>query len=123
MIRPIFVAFKLRISVCFAAYSVVSRRLNVSAACSGFRYALSVGAQFIRTGAVKHALVIGARRSRIIDFTGPEARGTMVRSGRGTRTSGESCWEMKSGPFYALERPSKNYMRWRNACSIWRRDI
>ncbi|AMV23048.1 3-oxoacyl-[acyl-carrier-protein] synthase 3 [Gemmata sp. SH-PL17] len=43
---------------------------DVSAACSGFLYALSVGAQFIRTGAAKHALVIGAEvLSRILDFT------------------------------------------------------
>lgn len=43
---------------------------DISAACSGFLYALSVGSQFIRTGAAKHALVIGAEvLTRIIDFT------------------------------------------------------
>jgi 3-oxoacyl-[acyl-carrier-protein] synthase-3 len=43
---------------------------DVAAACSGFLYALSVGSQFIRTGAAKHALVIGAEvLTRIIDFT------------------------------------------------------
>ncbi len=43
---------------------------DIAAACSGFLYALSVGSQFIRTGAVRHALVIGAEvLTRIIDFT------------------------------------------------------
>lgn len=43
---------------------------DVSAACSGFVYALSVGEQFIRTGTAKTALVVGADvLSRVIDFT------------------------------------------------------
>jgi 3-oxoacyl-[acyl-carrier-protein] synthase-3 len=43
---------------------------DVSAACSGFLYGLSVGAQFVRTGAVKHALIVGAEvLSRAIDFS------------------------------------------------------
>ncbi len=43
---------------------------DVTAACSGFLYALSVGTQFVRTGEAKHALVIGADvMTRIIDFT------------------------------------------------------
>jgi len=43
---------------------------DITAACSGFLYALSVGSQFVRTGAAKHALVIGAEvLTRITDFT------------------------------------------------------
>lgn len=43
---------------------------DIAAACSGFLYALSVGAQFVRTGAAKHALVVGAEvLTRITDFT------------------------------------------------------
>lgn len=43
---------------------------DLTAACSGFLYALSVGAQFVRTGAAKNALVIGAEvLTRILDFT------------------------------------------------------
>jgi 3-oxoacyl-[acyl-carrier-protein] synthase-3 len=43
---------------------------DVAAACSGFLYALSVGTQFVRTGAAKHALIIGAEvLTRTIDFT------------------------------------------------------
>jgi 3-oxoacyl-[acyl-carrier-protein] synthase-3 len=43
---------------------------DVGAACSGFVYALSVGAQFIQNGAIKRALVIGVDTlTRFIDFT------------------------------------------------------
>ncbi len=43
---------------------------DVSAACSGFIYALSVAEQYVRTGAAKNALVVGADLlSRVIDFT------------------------------------------------------
>jgi 3-oxoacyl-[acyl-carrier-protein] synthase-3 len=42
---------------------------DVSAACSGFIYALSVAEQYVRTGAAKTALVIGTDLlSRVIDF-------------------------------------------------------
>lgn len=43
---------------------------DVSAACSGFLYALSIGSQFVRAGAVKHALVVGAEvLTRAMDLT------------------------------------------------------
>jgi 3-oxoacyl-[acyl-carrier-protein] synthase-3 len=43
---------------------------DVSAACSGFLYALQVATQFVRTGAAKNALVVGADvLSRALDFT------------------------------------------------------
>jgi 3-oxoacyl-[acyl-carrier-protein] synthase III len=43
---------------------------DVSAACSGFVYALSVGDQFIRTGTAKRVLVVGAEvLSRVTDFS------------------------------------------------------
>jgi len=43
---------------------------DVSAACSGFLYALQTGVQFIQTGAHKRVLVIGADvMSSIIDYT------------------------------------------------------
>ncbi len=43
---------------------------DVTAACSGFLYALSIADKFIRTGAAKRALVIGAEvLSRIVDWT------------------------------------------------------
>ena len=47
-----------------------SAALDVQAVCSGFVYALSMADSFIRTGAHKRALVMGAEVfSRILDFT------------------------------------------------------
>lgn len=43
---------------------------DLSAACSGFLYALSTGAQFIETGQHKKVIIIGAdKMSSIIDYT------------------------------------------------------
>jgi 3-oxoacyl-[acyl-carrier-protein] synthase-3 len=43
---------------------------DVNAACSGFMYALSIADQFIRAGAVKTALVIGAETlTRMLDWS------------------------------------------------------
>ena len=43
---------------------------DLGAACSGFTYSLSVGWQMVATGAVDHALVVGADvMSSIIDYT------------------------------------------------------
>ena len=43
---------------------------DIGAACSGFLYALSVGSQFVRTGASRNALVVGAEvLTRTVDFT------------------------------------------------------
>jgi 3-oxoacyl-[acyl-carrier-protein] synthase III len=43
---------------------------DLSAACSAFTYALTVGSQLVASGAVRHALVIGADvMSSIIDYT------------------------------------------------------
>jgi 3-oxoacyl-[acyl-carrier-protein] synthase-3 len=54
---------------------------DVNAACSGFIYALSVADQFIKSGMVKNALVVGAETlTRMIDWTD---RGTCVLFGDG----------------------------------------
>jgi 3-oxoacyl-[acyl-carrier-protein] synthase-3 len=43
---------------------------DISAACSGFIFALATADKFIRTGSVKNALVVGAEvLSRIVDWT------------------------------------------------------
>jgi len=43
---------------------------DVQAVCSGFVYALSVADKFIKTGAARRALVVGAEKySRIVDWT------------------------------------------------------
>lgn len=55
---------------------------DVSAACSGFVYGLEIAAQFIKTGAIKNALVIGSEVfSRFIDW---EDRSTCVLFGDGS---------------------------------------
>ncbi|CDG20971.1 3-oxoacyl-[acyl-carrier-protein] synthase 3 [Xenorhabdus poinarii G6] len=49
---------------------------DVAAACAGFTYALSVVDKFIKTGAAKHALVIGSDIiSRVVD---PQDRSTVI---------------------------------------------
>ncbi|HEX3722038.1 MAG TPA: beta-ketoacyl-ACP synthase III [Nitrolancea sp.] len=54
---------------------------DLDAACSGFVYALSVGAQFIRAGVYETVLVVGADAlTRYIDFTD---RGTCILFGDG----------------------------------------
>ncbi|NIF20493.1 MULTISPECIES: beta-ketoacyl-ACP synthase III [Pantoea] len=54
---------------------------DLAAACAGFTYALSVADQYIKNGAVKHALVIGSDvLSRTLD---PEDRGTIILFGDG----------------------------------------
>ncbi|WP_331843105.1 beta-ketoacyl-ACP synthase III [Pantoea agglomerans] len=54
---------------------------DLAAACAGFTYALSVADQYIKNGAVKHALVIGADvLARALD---PEDRGTIILFGDG----------------------------------------
>ncbi|CDG18204.1 beta-ketoacyl-ACP synthase III [Xenorhabdus doucetiae] len=54
---------------------------DVAAACAGFTYALSVVDKFIKTGAAKHALVIGSDIiSRVVD---PKDRSTVILFGDG----------------------------------------
>lgn len=54
---------------------------DLSAACSGFVYALEMAAQSIRSGAIKTALVIGAETmSRVVDW---QDRGTCILFGDG----------------------------------------
>jgi 3-oxoacyl-[acyl-carrier-protein] synthase-3 len=56
---------------------------DLSAACSAFTYALTVGTQLVATGGAQHALVIGADvMSSIIDYTD---RATCVLFGDGAR--------------------------------------
>ena len=47
-----------------------SPALDISAACSGFVYALDVAKQYVENGAARHVLIVGAERlSRVIDFS------------------------------------------------------
>lgn len=50
--------------------AVKAAAFDVAAGCTGFIYGMAIGSQFIRTGAYKHVLVIGAEiLSRILDWT------------------------------------------------------
>ncbi|WON78351.1 beta-ketoacyl-ACP synthase III [Serratia sp. UGAL515B_01] len=54
---------------------------DIAAACAGFTYALSVADQYVKNGAVKHALVIGSDvLSRTLD---PNDRSTIILFGDG----------------------------------------
>src|SRR5215831_5888610 len=59
-------------TACIVQHKIRATRawgFDISAACSGFLYALTVGAQFIESGAHKKVVVIGADvMSSIIDF-------------------------------------------------------
>lgn len=69
---------------------------DVSAACSGFLYALSAATQFVKTGAARHALVAGAEvLSRALDMTDRnscilfgDGAGAVVLSATPVRTTG-----------------------------------
>ncbi len=54
---------------------------DVAAACAGFTYGLSIADQYVKSGAVKHALVIGSDAlARTLD---PADRGTIILFGDG----------------------------------------
>lgn len=54
---------------------------DVAAACAGFTYALSIADQYVKSGAVQHALVIGSDvLARTLD---PADRGTLILFGDG----------------------------------------
>lgn len=71
-------------TACIVQDKIGARRaaaFDISAACSGFIYALAVGDQYIRSGTASSVLVIGAEvMSRIIDWTD---RGTCILFGDG----------------------------------------
>lgn len=66
---------------------------DIAAACSGFVYALNMADQYIKSGAIKHALVIGADRlSHTVD---PSDRGTVILFGDGAGAMVVSASESK----------------------------
>src|SRR3954469_7662233 len=59
---------------------------DVSAACAGFLYAMSIADQFVRTGAHKHILIVGVELlSRLVDW---QDRTTCVLFGDGAGAAG-----------------------------------
>ena len=70
---------------------------DISAACSGFVYALSVAKAFIESGMKKHILIIGAEKfSSIVDYTD---RSTCILFGDGAGAAVISATEDKSEAF------------------------
>ncbi len=71
-------------TACIVQDKIGARRaaaFDISAACSGFIYALAVGDQYVRSGTFSSVLIIGAEvMSRIIDWTD---RGTCILFGDG----------------------------------------
>jgi 3-oxoacyl-[acyl-carrier-protein] synthase-3 len=87
-------------TACVLQYKIGAKRawgFDLGAACSGFTYALTVGWQLVATGAVEHALVVGADvMSSIIDYSD---RATCVLFGDGAGAAvlsaaapGEPCF-------------------------------
>jgi len=87
--------------------------MDVMAACSGFVYAYSVADAYLRSGAFKHALVIGAETlSRFLDFSD---RGTCILFGDGAGAVVLSASEEEGGGMRGLEMttdPDGAYMIW-----------
>lgn len=71
--------------------------MDLSAACSGFLYAMDVGRQFVSTGGVQTALIIGAEKmSLVMDWTD---RTTCVLFGDG---AGAAILQAKNAPYGIL---------------------
>ena len=87
--------------------------MDVMAACSGFVYAYSVADAYLRSGAFKHALVIGAETlSRFLDYSD---RSTCILFGDGAGAVVLSASEETGGGMAGLEMttdPDGAYMIW-----------
>ena len=87
--------------------------MDVMAACSGFVYAYSVADAYVRSGAFKHALVVGAETlSRFLDFSD---RGTCILFGDGAGAVVLSASDEDGGGLQGLEMttdPDGAYMIW-----------
>jgi 3-oxoacyl-[acyl-carrier-protein] synthase-3 len=87
--------------------------MDVMAACSGFVYAYSVADAYLRSGAFKNALVIGAETlTRFLDFSD---RGTCILFGDGAGAVVLSASEEEGGGMQGLEMttdPDGAYMIW-----------
>ncbi|CAA6814077.1 MAG: 3-oxoacyl-[acyl-carrier-protein] synthase, KASIII (EC [uncultured Sulfurovum sp.] len=73
---------------------------DISAACSGFVYALSVAKAFVESGMKKHVLIVGAEKfSSIVDYTD---RSTCILFGDGAGAAVISATEDKNEAFIDL---------------------
>lgn len=81
---------------------------DISAACSGFVYALSLGDSLIRTGQLKHVLVVGAESlSRIVNF---KDRETCILFGDGAGVVVLSASEKESSRFLGFHMRSNGQL-------------
>ena len=81
---------------------------DLGAACSGFTYSMSVGYQMVATGAVEHALVVGADvMSSIIDYTD---RATCVLFGDGAGAASAGREAGRAGDHRLLQ-PDRRHRR------------
>ncbi len=87
--------------------------MDVMAACSGFVYAYSVADAYLRSGAFKNALVIGAETlTRFLDYSD---RGTCILFGDGAGAVVLSASDQEGGGMQGLEMttdPDGAYMIW-----------
>ena len=89
-------------TACLVQHGIGANRAwayDLSAACSGFVYAITAGAQFIETGAHRRVMVIGAdKMSMLLDFTdrttcvlfGDGAGGVILERGEDGAAEGEA---------------------------------
>ncbi len=116
-------------TACIVQHEIGARNaaaFDVSAACSGFLYGLSIADKYIRSGAAKKTLVIGAEvLSRIVDWSdrntcilfGDGAGAAVVEAAHGDGNnallsthifSNGSCWELLYQPGCGSRNPASN---------------
>lgn len=87
--------------------------MDVAAACSGFVYGYTIGDAYLRSGAFRHALVIGAETlSRFLDYSD---RGTCILFGDGAGAVVLSASDQEGGGMQGMEMttdPDGAYMIW-----------
>ncbi|MFQ5423380.1 MAG: beta-ketoacyl-ACP synthase III [Phycisphaerae bacterium] len=104
-------------TACFVQEAIGARDVpafDLSAACSGFIYALLVGTRMLQSDAYRHVLVIGAETmSRITDY---EDRASCVLFGDGAGAAVLSAAPDASGPCLLY---GKMHARGENPCILW----
>jgi len=92
--------FNMPATACIISYKLGIKNVqafDISAACSGFVYAISVAKAFVESGMKKHVLIIGAEKfSSIVDYTD---RSTCILFGDGAGAAVISATEDKSEAF------------------------
>ncbi len=104
-------------TACFVQDAIGARDVpafDLSAACSGFIYALLVGTRMLRSDGYRHVLIIGAETmSRITDY---EDRASCVLFGDGAGAAVLSATPDASGPCLLY---GEMHARGENPCILW----